>query len=70
MVTVPSEVIGRHMIENFGVSAKHIRLIPRGVDLEKFDIPRPGQPGKSQYVISIIGRLTPLKDIRIFKSHG
>ncbi len=61
LVIVPSEVIGRHMIENFGVSAKHIRLIPRSVDLEKFDIPRPGQPGKSQYVISIIGRLTPLK---------
>ncbi|OGX33496.1 MAG: lipopolysaccharide heptosyltransferase II [Omnitrophica WOR_2 bacterium RIFCSPHIGHO2_01_FULL_48_9] len=61
LVIVPSEVIGRHMIEQFGVSAKHIRLIPRSVDLEKFNIPREDQPGRSQYIISIVGRLTSLK---------
>ena len=61
LVIVPSEVIGRHMIEDFGVSAKHIRLIPRSVNMEKFNLPRHEKSGTPRHVISIVGRITPLK---------
>ncbi len=66
LVIVPSEVIGRHMIEDFGVSAKHIRLIPRSVDVAKFNVPREEKVAKSTHVISIVGRITPLKGHTFF----
>ncbi len=59
-VIVISEVIGRHMIEHFGVPVQNIRLIPRSVDLDKFRF-REREPGRSSAVVSIIGRITPLK---------
>ena len=61
LVIVPSEVIGRHMIENFGVSRENLRYIPRSVDLEKFNKPRPDRTGDPTKIVSIVGRLTPLK---------
>ncbi|MEI8011299.1 MAG: glycosyltransferase family 9 protein [Candidatus Omnitrophota bacterium] len=59
-VIVISEVIGRHMIDHFGVHADNIRLIPRSVDLEKFKF-RPRPSGRSTVIVSIVGRITPLK---------
>ncbi|HQO57348.1 MAG TPA: lipopolysaccharide heptosyltransferase II [Candidatus Omnitrophota bacterium] len=60
-VIVPSEVIGRHMIEDFDVPADHIRCIPRSVDLDRFNLPHQPQKMKTSFRIVIIGRLTPLK---------
>ncbi|MGE5308076.1 MAG: GT4 family glycosyltransferase PelF [Deltaproteobacteria bacterium] len=60
-VIVLSNVIARHMIEDFGVPRERIRLIPRSVDLEKFRY-RPVDPApKKEYNVGIIGRLTPIK---------
>jgi lipopolysaccharide heptosyltransferase II len=59
-VIVISDVIGRHMIEHFGVHPENIRLIHRSVDLEKFRF-RAREQGRSAVVVSIIGRITPLK---------
>jgi lipopolysaccharide heptosyltransferase II len=59
-VIVISDVIGRHMIEHFGVHSQSIRLIHRSVDLNKFKF-REREPGRSSVVVSIIGRITPLK---------
>ena len=59
-VIVISDVIGRHMIEHFGVHAQNIRLIHRSVDLDKFRF-RERPQGRSSVVVSIIGRITPLK---------
>lgn len=59
-VIVISEVIGRHMIEDFGVRAENVRLIPRSVDLEKFRF-RPREVGRSSFTVTIVGRITPLK---------
>jgi lipopolysaccharide heptosyltransferase II len=65
-VIVPSRIIGRHMIDHFGVSPDKIRLIPRGVDLRQF-FPGAGGSGKetegSKRVFKIlnIGRLSPIK---------
>ena len=61
-VIVPSDVIGRHMVESFYVPSDSIRRIPRSVDLAKFaGITREDVKGKRQVTISIVGRLTPLK---------
>ncbi len=65
-VIVPSTVIGKHMIESFGVSASNVRLIPRSVDLEKFNVPRQRDSQKSHCVISMVGRITPLKGHEYF----
>ncbi|MBF0485683.1 MAG: lipopolysaccharide heptosyltransferase II [Candidatus Omnitrophica bacterium] len=60
LVIVISEVIGRHMIDHFGVRAENVRLVPRSVDLDKFCF-RERQPGQSSFTVSMIGRITPLK---------
>ncbi len=59
---VPSNVIGRHMIEDFGTSPEVIRLIPRGVDLNqfKYSTKRFENPTKPLRIIHV-GRFTPIK---------
>ncbi len=61
LIIVPSEVIGRHMIDVFHALPENIRRIPRSVDLARFNITRLEHPGKLNYIVSIVGRLTPLK---------
>ncbi len=65
LVIVPSEVIGRHMIDDFGVLPEAIRCIPRSVDLKRFNIEKKKNVG-SNIVISMIGRITPLKGHKYF----
>ncbi|MCR4337254.1 MAG: GT4 family glycosyltransferase PelF, partial [Candidatus Omnitrophica bacterium] len=65
-VIVPSEAIGRHMIEDFKVPLENIRCIPRSVDLTKFQKTREDKPGKSSFTIAIVGRITPLKGHEYF----
>jgi lipopolysaccharide heptosyltransferase II len=61
-VIVPSNVVARHMISNFKVPIQRIRLIPRGVDLEKFAFQKPqDKKSKTEFSIAIIGRITPIK---------
>ncbi|NQT90821.1 MAG: lipopolysaccharide heptosyltransferase II [Candidatus Omnitrophica bacterium] len=61
-VIVASNLIARHMIKDFGVAREKIRLIPRGVDLERFTYRAPGaDSAKKEYAIGIIGRITPIK---------
>jgi len=62
-VIVASNVIARHMIKDFGVPYEKIRLIPRGVDLEKFPYNAQDEANKKKrgYSIGIIGRITPIK---------
>lgn len=66
LVIVPSRVIGRYMIEHFGVLSNSIRYIPRSVDVEKFQVGRPVIKGKSFFTVAIVGRLTPLKGHTFF----
>ncbi len=64
---VISQVIGRHMMHDFGVSKEKIRLIYRGVDLNEFKFEKKEtMPAKQQKVIGIIGRITPLKGHKHF----
>jgi lipopolysaccharide heptosyltransferase II len=62
LVIVPSNVVARHMISNFKTPIQRIRLIPRGLDLEKFVFRKPqDKKDKSEYSIAVIGRITPIK---------
>lgn len=56
-----SNVIARHMIEDFGVPRERIRLIPRSVDLEKFKYSAPDKKRTKEFNVGIIGRITPIK---------
>jgi len=60
-VIVISNIIARHMIDDFGVPFERIRLIPRSVDLEKFKFRLPDASRKQEFNVGIIGRLTPIK---------
>jgi lipopolysaccharide heptosyltransferase II len=68
-VIVISNVIGRHMIDDFKVPEDRIRLVPRGIDLQQFPyrplkdrFPDRGEPVR---IISV-GRITPLKGHKDF----
>jgi len=56
-----SEVIGRHMVQDFATPSENIRVIPRSVDLEKFNLPRQVKADKKSFNVIMIGRMTPLK---------
>jgi len=60
-VIVPSNVIARHMIEDFRVPYERLRLIPRSVDLDKFKYTDPLKKRRKEFNVGIIGRLSPLK---------
>ncbi len=60
-VIVPSNVIARHMIEDFGVPHDRIRLIPRSVEMERFKFVSPEIKRKETFNVGIVGRITPLK---------
>jgi len=58
---VLSNVIGRHMIDDFATPHERIKLIPRSVDLEKFRYVSPDTKRKQDFNVGIIGRITPIK---------
>ncbi len=58
---VPSSVIGKHMMEDFGVPYENIRLIPRSVDLERYAFRGLKERGGKEFVVGVIGRITPIK---------
>lgn len=60
-VIVLSNVIARHMIEDFDTPHERIRLVPRSVDLEKFRYLSPDEKRKKEFNVGIIGRITPIK---------
>ena len=60
-VIVLSNIIARHMIEDFSVPHERIRLIPRSVDLDKFKYLSPDKKRGREFNVGIIGRITPLK---------
>ncbi len=61
LVICPSQVIANHMDKDFGLPVERIRLVPRGVDLEKFRFVLPSKKQSGVFNIGIIGRLSPLK---------
>lgn len=66
IIICPSQVIARHMIEAFNVPHERIRVIARSVDLERFDFRGYVEKPKSEFIVGIVGRLTPLKGHSFF----
>jgi lipopolysaccharide heptosyltransferase II len=66
LVIVPSQIIGQHMSESFGVKTNCIRCIPRSVDFDRFKNLPEKPKGKSVFRITIIGRITPIKGHAFF----
>ena len=66
-VIVASSIIGRHMIEDFGVPHERVRFVPRGVDLDKFRFkPVDLSQHKTECKIGVVGRITPIKGHSFF----
>ncbi len=61
LIIAISDVIGRHMVEDFATPAENIRVIARSVDVEKFNLPRAPKTDPKAHTIVMIGRITPLK---------
>jgi lipopolysaccharide heptosyltransferase II len=61
LVICPSQVIANHMNKDFGLPLERIRLIPRGVDLERFRFIPPDKKKSEVFNVGIVGRLTPSK---------
>ncbi len=65
LVIVPSQALGRYLIDRFGFPPQRLRVVPRGVDLATFRLrpdPDRGRGGSQRpWRIGIIGRLSPLK---------
>lgn len=65
-VIVASNAIGRHMVDNFNTPQERLKLIPRGVNIEKFSFKQPSSRNKTQFTVGIVGRITPLKGHEYF----
>jgi lipopolysaccharide heptosyltransferase II len=62
LVIVPSQVIGRHMVDHYGVPVERIRCIPRGVNLRDFhNFSERAAAKRGESNIALVGRITPLK---------
>jgi lipopolysaccharide heptosyltransferase II len=61
LIICPSLIIARHMIDSFQVPNERIRLVARSVDLERFIFKGFVEKAKNEFVVGIVGRITPLK---------
>ncbi|MBI4431183.1 MAG: lipopolysaccharide heptosyltransferase II [Candidatus Omnitrophica bacterium] len=64
-VIVTSNVIGRRMMDTFGVDPSRTAMVHRGVDLSRFtfDQKKYGAVNNGKFVIACVGRLSPIKGI-------
>lgn len=60
-VIVPSNIIAKHMVNDFGVPRERIRFIPRGVDLTRFKFRDPKEYFYKGFTVGMVSRITPLK---------
>ena len=60
-VIVPSNIIAKHMVSDFGVPYERIRFIPRGVDIAKFKFRDPHAHLAKGFTVGMVSRITPLK---------
>lgn len=60
-VIVASNIMAKHMVNNFGVPHDRIRLVPRGVDVSRFKFRDPKTHNFGEFTIGMVSRITPLK---------
>jgi lipopolysaccharide heptosyltransferase II len=61
LVICPSRIISKHMIQDFSIPYKKIRIIPRGVNLKDYKFILPSEKDWEHLIIAIIARITPIK---------
>jgi glycosyltransferase involved in cell wall biosynthesis len=61
LVVVPSEALGRYLVERFGIPKARLRVVPRGVDLEEFVFRPSPASHDGPWRIGLVGRLSPIK---------
>ena len=61
LVIVPSQIIGRRMMDDFDVPFERVRFISRSVDTERFTFIPPEKKSQTEFIIAVIARITPLK---------
>ena len=61
LVIVPSQALGRYLIDRFRFPPQRLRVVPRGVDLATFCLRASGPRAPGPWRIGILGRLSPLK---------
>ncbi|MDP8234649.1 MAG: glycosyltransferase family 9 protein [Candidatus Saelkia tenebricola] len=61
LVICPSQVIAKHMMEDFNVSLSKIHVIPRGVNISEYDFILPSEKDWKHPIVAIIARLSPIK---------
>ncbi len=71
IVVVPSQALGRYLIDRFHVPPERLRVIPRGVDLSEFQLAAPQPRDGRSWRIGLIGRLSQIKghDVAIRALH-
>ena len=60
-VIVASNIMAKHMMDDFHVPHDRIRMIPRGVDMDRFRFRDPAQRRSEWFVVGMVSRITPLK---------
>lgn len=60
-VIVASNIMAKHMTDNFGVPYDRVRLIPRGVDVSRFEFVDRSSKYSEYFTIGMVSRITPLK---------
>ncbi|MFA5038250.1 MAG: lipopolysaccharide heptosyltransferase II [Candidatus Omnitrophota bacterium] len=58
---VPSSVIGKHMVRDFGVPLENIKRIPRSVDLSRYPFRGPRERRNKEFLVGVVGRIAPIK---------
>ncbi|MCM8799570.1 MAG: lipopolysaccharide heptosyltransferase II, partial [Candidatus Omnitrophica bacterium] len=61
LVIAPSNSIAYHMYKDFRTPLEKIRIVPRGLDLEKFKFIPCEEKKNPPYCVGMLGRITPLK---------
>ncbi|MCX5680318.1 MAG: glycosyltransferase [Candidatus Omnitrophica bacterium] len=60
-VIVASNIMAKHMMDNFGVPYDRVRLIPQGVDVSRFEFVDHSSIYSEYFTVGMISRITPLK---------
>jgi len=61
VIIVPSDALGRYLMEQFHVPKAQLRVIPRGVDLHEFTFQPPDAMHQGPWRIGLFGRLSAIK---------
>lgn len=60
-VIVPSSVIGKHMVKDFGVPLENIRRISRSVDVSRYVFRGMKNRQNKEFLVGVVGRIAPIK---------